>query len=74
MNTAIEFAPQDLGDSILASQYNDLLRRRSTIVDGEYRLLWRVLDDAVRSYLANRGCSNPTRCRKFEEVRSWFEA
>jgi hypothetical protein len=73
MNTGIEFASEDLGGSILPSQYNDLLRRRSTVADGEYRLLWTVLEDAIRSYLVNRGCSNPTQCRKFEEVRSWFE-
>ena len=74
MNTAIEFASEDLSGSILPSQYNDLLRRCSTVADGEYRLLWSVLEDAIRSYLVNRGCSNPTQCRKFEEVRSWLEA
>lgn len=73
MNKGIEFAPEDLGGSILPSQYNDLLRRRSTVADGECRLLWSVLEDAIRSYLANRGCSNPIQRKSFEEVRSWFE-
>jgi hypothetical protein len=73
MNTAIEFASEDLSGSILPSQYNDLLRRRSTVADGEYRLLWSVLEDAIKSYLANRGCSNPAQRKSFEEVRSWFE-
>lgn len=74
MNTAIEFASEDLSGSILPLQYNDLLRRRSTVADGEYRLLWSVLEDAIRSYLANRACSkNPTQRKKFQEVRSWFE-
>ena len=73
MNTATEFASEDLSGSILPPQYNDLLRRRSTVADGEYRLLWRVLEDAIRSYLANRECSNPAQRKSFEEVRSWFE-
>jgi hypothetical protein len=72
MNTAIEFT-EDLSDSILPSQYNDLLRRRSTVADGEYRLLWSVLEDAIRSYLANKARSNATQSKRFEEVRNWFE-
>ena len=74
MNAAVEFTREDLTDSILPSQYNNLLRRPSTVADGEYRLLWSVLEDAIRSYLANRACSNPTQRKNFEEVRSWFEA
>jgi hypothetical protein len=73
MNTAIEFASEDLSGSILPSQYNDLLKRRSTLADGEYRLLWAVLEDAIRSYLTNRGCSNPTQRKRFEEVSRWFQ-
>ena len=73
MDTSIEFASEDLNGSILPLQYNDLLRRRSTVADGEYRLLWSVLEDAMRSYLVNRGRSNPTQRKSFEEVRSWFE-
>jgi hypothetical protein len=73
MNTGIKFTRENLSDSILPSQYNDLLRRPSTVADGEYRLLWNVLEDAIRSYLANRACSNPTQRRNFEEVRIWFE-
>lgn len=72
MNAAVEFTREDLSDSILPSQYNDLLRRPS-IADGEYPLLWSVLEDAIRSYLANRAYSNPTQPKNFEEVRSWFE-
>jgi hypothetical protein len=73
MNTAVEFTSEGLSNSILPSQYNDLLKRRSTVADGEYWLLWSVLEDAVRRYLADRACSNPTRRKNFEEVRSWFE-
>jgi hypothetical protein len=73
MNTAIEYTPEDLSGSALPSQYNDLIRRRSSVSDGEYRLLWAVLEDAIRTYLANRACSNPIQRKKFEEVRRWFE-
>jgi hypothetical protein len=38
------------------------------------RLLGVVLEDAIRTYLANRTCSNPIQCKKFQEVRSWFES
>ena len=73
MNATVEFTREDLSDSILPCQYNDLLRHRSTVADGEYRLLWAVLEDAIRSYLTNGGCSNPTQRKRFEEVRRWFE-
>ena len=39
-----ESAPEDLNDSILPSQYNDLTRRRSPVAEGKYRLLWAVLE------------------------------
>jgi hypothetical protein len=74
MNTAIEFAPEDLSGSILPFQYNDLIRHRSSVSDGEYRLLWAVQEDAIRTYVANRTCSNPIQRQRFEEVRSWFES
>ena len=64
MNAAVQFTREDLGDSILPSQYNDLLRRRSTLADGEYGLLWALLEDAIRSYLAKRARSNPTQRKR----------
>ena len=73
MKPAIEFAPEDFNDSILPSQYNDLVHGRSPLNDGEYRLLWAVLENAIKSYLANRKWSNPIQRMRFEEVRSWFE-
>ena len=74
MSQAIEFTPAELNDFILRCQYNDLTRRRTRSLDGEYRLLWAVLEDAIRTYLANSTHSNPTQSRIFEEVRSWFES
>jgi hypothetical protein len=73
MNNQIELPNQDLADAILPCQYNDLARRRSSVPEGEYRLLWAVLEDAIRTYVANRSCSNTAQRTKFEEVRDWFE-
>ena len=74
MSMAIEIAPEDLYESVVPSQYNDLIRHRSPAAEGEYRLLWAVLEDAIRTYLANRPCSNPIQQERFEHVRRWFEA
>jgi hypothetical protein len=74
MPTYIEFKLEDLGGSVLPSQYNDLTGRRVSAVEGERRLLWAVLEDAVRTYLTSRACSNPIQRRKFNEVRTWFES
>jgi hypothetical protein len=64
----------DLNDSILPSQYNDLVRGRPSALPGEHRLLWAVLEMAVRSYVANVSRSTVNQRREFAEVRSWFLA
>ena len=74
MPTYTELKLEDLGGSVLPSQYNDLTRRRLSAVEGEYRLLRAVLDDAIRTYLTTRASSNPIQRRKFNEVRAWFES
>jgi hypothetical protein len=73
MKSRIELATQDLTGAILPCQYNDLIRRRVSAPQGEFRLLWAVLEDAIRTYVANRRCSNASRRKKFEEVSNWFE-
>lgn len=72
MNVPIGLSSGDFNDSILPSQYNDLIRRRSAGLEGEYRLLWAVLEEAIRSYLANMDCSTPNQSRAFGEVNSWL--
>ena len=59
-------------DTILPAQYNELIRRRSDGINGESRLLWAVLEDAITTYMANRSCSSPTQRRTFAEVERWF--
>ena len=73
MNGQIQLRNEDLPGAILPSQYNDAIRRRSATAEGEQGLLWAVLEDAIRTYVANRGCATAAQRRKFEEVRNWFE-
>lgn len=63
---------EEFSSGILPSQYNDLIRRRSSKSGGEYRLLWAVLEDAIRTYLSNVKCANPRQCMVFEEIHEWF--
>jgi hypothetical protein len=74
MKATTDFMPEDLSDSILSSQYYDLVSRRRAKRDGEYRLLWAVLEDAIKTYLANKGSSNPAQRKTFEQVRAWFDS
>lgn len=64
---------EDSNGPILPAQYNDLIRRRSPNLEGEYRLLWAVLEQAIRSYLRNLDCATPRQRGEFEEVRRWFQ-
>jgi len=63
----------DNSNAILPSQYNDLIRRRSFALDGEHRLMWAVLEDAIGSYLANRACATAKQQRAFAEAKAWFQ-
>jgi hypothetical protein len=72
MNEPVDVSFGDSNNPLLPSQYNDLFRRRSSVHDGECRLLWAVLQDAIRRYLANIECLTPNQRSEFEEVRRWF--
>jgi hypothetical protein len=61
MSTASAFTPQDFGDSVLPSQYDDLVRRRSLGREGEYRLLRAVLENPIRTYIEARPYAQLTR-------------
>ena len=75
MNASAELSFEALNDPVLLpSQYNDLIRRRSPVFDGEHRLLWAVLEDAIRTYAANVDCSTQSQRAAFEEVRGWFQS
>jgi hypothetical protein len=61
----------DLGGCLLPSQYVDLKRKRPSL-DGEYRLLFAVLEDAVRRYLINMKGQTPEQRKIFRETSRWF--
>src|SRR6202795_3232243 len=60
-------------DFLVPVQFFDLTRRRS-MLDGETRLLFAVLEDAVRCYV--KTLNSPRRCdrEQFDEVQRWFHA
>lgn len=41
---------------------------------GEYQLLMAVLQEALHTYLTNRGSTSGRRCYEYWEVRRWFES
>jgi hypothetical protein len=60
-------------DFLVPVQFFDLTRRRS-MLDGETRLLFAVLEDAVRCYVKTINSSRRSDCEQFEEVRRWFDS
>ena len=66
-----ELATEGWGNSVIPCQYNDMVRR-STSLSGERRLLWAVLEHAIRCYLANPGSASRARRLASAEARSWL--
>jgi len=61
-------------DILMPSQFNDLARRRKCL-EGETRLAFAVLEDAVRTYVKHlHAHPRPWRETEFNEVRAWFES
>jgi len=61
----------EFSGGILPSQFVDLNKRRHAL-EGEYRLMYAVLEDAVRRYLANLGGQSPVQRKILRETLSWF--
>jgi hypothetical protein len=59
--------------AVVPVQFYDLLRR-SAFLDGETRLVFAVLEDAVRTYLRERDSRQHSGRAEFAEVARWFEA
>ncbi len=65
---------QDIGtDFLLPVQYRDLVNGRN-VLEGERKLLFAVLEDAIRCYVNNMSCQSPRRRALFCEVNEWIEA
>src|SRR5580700_5833635 len=60
-------------DFVVPVQFYDLIRRNA-FLDGETRLVFAVLEDAVRTYLRKRSTRRRADHVEFAEVARWFEA
>ncbi len=60
-------------DFLVPIQFFDLTRRRS-MLDGETRLVFAVLEDAVRCYVKTLNSSRRCDREQFDEVERWFHA
>ncbi|HXZ88091.1 MAG TPA: hypothetical protein VEF07_05940 [Candidatus Binataceae bacterium] len=71
IDTQQDLAVEDLSGCILPSQFADLNKRRPAM-EGEYRLLFAVLEDGVSRYLMNMKCETEEQRRIFKETANWF--
>jgi len=60
-------------DTLLPVQYNEIMRRRSTL-EGEHKLMFAVLEDAVECYLKHMNAKSRRRRLLFYEVQNWIDA
>jgi len=60
------------GDYLVLSDHSDSMRRSSSFLSAERRLLCAVLEDAIRTYLGNITRSSTTQRDTFHEVSEWF--
>jgi hypothetical protein len=56
---------------LMPQQYYDLIARRH-LFDGELRLLFAVLEDAIRCYVMNMKSASAGSRKEFEEARVWL--
>src|ERR1700751_210720 len=61
----------DFGGALMPGQYYQLGKRRSPL-HGEFRLLYAVLEDAIRCYVSTRHARSRVQRVRFLEVRNWF--
>jgi hypothetical protein len=60
-------------DTLLPVQYNEFMRRRSAL-EGEQKLMFAVLEDAVECYLKHMNAKSRERRLLFYEVQNWMNA
>jgi len=61
---------EDAADPMTPQQYYDMIARRGP-QDGESRLLFAVLEDAIRCYAIAKNSPSRSHRREFEEVQQW---
>jgi len=72
-NGTLDFTAADDCAAILPAQYFDHTSRRK-LLEGEYRLLAAVLEEAVRSYVVSMSRRTEQQRLDFEQLRCWFRA
>jgi hypothetical protein len=60
-------------DTVLPLQYFDRLRRRHVLI-GEHRLMFAILEDAIRIYCKENGARSRGGRRAFREAKEWIES
>ena len=63
----------EIPDTLLPVQYNEPIRRRSAL-EGEQKLMFAVLEDAVECYLKHMNAKSRSRRLLFCEVQIWINA
>ncbi len=64
-------AREDASDPMTPQQYYDMIANRRDHHDGETRLLFAVLEDAIRCFAIAKNSPARSSRREFEEVREW---
>jgi hypothetical protein len=64
---------EEASDPMTPHQYYDMIARRG-YQDGETRLLFAVLEDAIRCYAIAKNSPARSHRREFEEVQEWVNA
>jgi hypothetical protein len=62
---------EDSADPMTPEQYYDMIAHRRDHHDGETRLLFAVLEDAIRCYAIAKNSPARSHRREFEEVQVW---
>ncbi len=71
MINGVETETDDFGGALMPDQYYQLIRRHVSL-NGETRLLYAVLEDAIRCYVATRNSRSRHQRVRFIEVQNWF--
>lgn len=64
---------EEFGGCLMPVQYYQLVKRHSP-TDGVHRLLYAVLEDAIRCYVATMNARSRQQRARFVEVQQWFRA
>lgn len=67
---SVDASPLVADETLLPGQFAEL--QRSTVRSGEHRLLYAVLEDAVRCWQVHDGATSQRGSRLFQDTAAWF--